>query len=94
MTGRARGPADVLGASFLEVFGDLPEGERRFPYDEVERARTVFEWGSQSPARVPPEPDSSGRPQAARGSAARAAAQRKKPAGEEEGGDAMSKAEL
>jgi hypothetical protein len=26
---------------------DLPEGGRRFSYAEVERARTVFEWGGQ-----------------------------------------------
>jgi ribosome maturation factor RimP len=29
---------------------DLPGGERRISYDEIERARTVFEWGSKSPA--------------------------------------------
>lgn len=28
----------------------LPGGERRLAYDEVERARTVFEWGSTPPA--------------------------------------------
>jgi hypothetical protein len=26
---------------------DLPEGGRRFSYAEVERARTVFEWGGK-----------------------------------------------
>jgi ribosome maturation factor RimP len=26
---------------------DLPEGGRRLTYDEVDRARTVFEWGGQ-----------------------------------------------
>jgi len=29
---------------------ELPDGERRLAYDEVERARTIFEWGSKSPA--------------------------------------------
>jgi ribosome maturation factor RimP len=30
---------------------DLPEGTLRIAYDEIERARTVFEWGPQ-PKRV------------------------------------------
>jgi ribosome maturation factor RimP len=30
---------------------DLPEGSLRITYDEIERARTVFEWGPQ-PKRV------------------------------------------
>jgi len=32
--------------------GDLPEGGRRLAFDEIERARTVFEWGA--PARPAP----------------------------------------
>jgi ribosome maturation factor RimP len=47
VTGRLAS-ADAQG--FVLESGDLPGGERRFSYDEVERARTVFEWGSQSPA--------------------------------------------
>jgi ribosome maturation factor RimP len=30
---------------FLLEGDDLPEGGRHFSYDEVERARTVFQWG-------------------------------------------------
>lgn len=30
--------------------GDLPDGGRRIAYDEVERARTVFVWGSPGTA--------------------------------------------
>jgi ribosome maturation factor RimP len=40
--------ADADG--FVVAADDLPGGERRLSYDEVERARTVFEWGPQSPA--------------------------------------------
>jgi len=29
---------------------DLPEGRRRLEFDEIERARTVFEWGAARPA--------------------------------------------
>jgi len=32
---------------FLLEGDDLPEGGRHFSYAEVERARTVFEWGGQ-----------------------------------------------
>jgi ribosome maturation factor RimP len=49
VTGRL-GAADTQG--FVLQGEDLPGGERRFTYDEVERARTVFEWGSPSPAAV------------------------------------------
>ena len=41
--------ADVDG--FVLEADDLPGGSRRLSYDEVERARTIFEWGSQAPAR-------------------------------------------
>jgi len=47
VTGRLAS-ADAHG--FVLESDDLPGGERRLSYDEVERARTVFEWGSQSPA--------------------------------------------
>jgi ribosome maturation factor RimP len=42
--------ADHVG---IVVTGDdLPSGEVRLPYDQIERARTVFEWGS-GPAPSP-----------------------------------------
>ncbi len=40
--------ADAQG--FVLEGEDVPGGERRLSYDDVERARTVFEWGSKSPA--------------------------------------------
>jgi ribosome maturation factor RimP len=27
---------------------DVPDGELRIAYDQIERARTVFEWGPES----------------------------------------------
>jgi len=42
--GRLAG-ADEEG--FVLVGDELPPDGRRFAYDEVERARTVFEWGGQ-----------------------------------------------
>jgi ribosome maturation factor RimP len=44
VTGRVAA-ADADG--FVLDGENLPEGGRRFSYDEVERARTVFEWGGQ-----------------------------------------------
>jgi ribosome maturation factor RimP len=44
VTGRVAS-ADPEG--FVLEGDDLPEGGRRFSYDEVERARTVFQWGGQ-----------------------------------------------
>ena len=41
--------ADETG--FTLVDPDLPDGSLRVAYDEVERARTIFEWGPQ-PKRV------------------------------------------
>jgi ribosome maturation factor RimP len=41
--------ADETG--FTLVGPDLPDGSLRIAYDEVERARTIFEWGPQ-PKRV------------------------------------------
>jgi ribosome maturation factor RimP len=41
--------ADEVGCTL--VGPDLPEGSLRIAYDEIERARTVFEWGPQ-PKRV------------------------------------------
>jgi ribosome maturation factor RimP len=49
VTGRLSA-ADAQG--FVLQGEDLPGGERRFAYDEVERARTVFEWGSPSPGAL------------------------------------------
>jgi ribosome maturation factor RimP len=47
VTGRLKSADDE---GFVLEGQELPEGERRLAYDEVERARTVFEWGSKSPA--------------------------------------------
>ena len=44
VTGRVAA-ADAEG--FVLEGDDLPEGGRRFSYGEVERARTVFEWGGK-----------------------------------------------
>jgi ribosome maturation factor RimP len=44
VTGRVAS-ADDHG--FVLEGDDLPEGGRRFSYTEVERARTVFEWGGK-----------------------------------------------
>jgi len=46
VTGRLKA-ADAKG--FVIEPDELPGGERHLSYDEVERARTVFEWGSQTP---------------------------------------------
>jgi ribosome maturation factor RimP len=51
VTGRLAS-ADADG--FVLEGDELPGGARRFSYDEVERARTIFEWGAQSPARSRP----------------------------------------
>ena len=39
------------GAGFTLVGPDLPDGSLRIAYGEIERARTIFEWGPQ-PKRV------------------------------------------
>ena len=31
---------------------EVPDGGRRFTYAEVDRARTVFEWGAAPPVRA------------------------------------------
>ena len=82
MSGRLRAADDE---GFVLEGDDLPGGERRLSYDEVERARTVFEWGSKSPAeaRQGGAPRQASRPPRAGG---------EKTCGKEEGGDAMSKA--
>lgn len=49
VTGRL---ASVDGDGFVLEADDLPEGRRRISYDDVERARTIFEWGSTSPSRA------------------------------------------
>jgi ribosome maturation factor RimP len=41
--------ADDTGCTLVSA--DLPDGSLRIAYDEIERARTVFEWGPQ-PKRV------------------------------------------
>jgi len=49
---RVRGTIESAdGSGFTLVGPDLPEGSLRVAYDEVERARTIFEWGPQ-PKRV------------------------------------------
>jgi ribosome maturation factor RimP len=60
VTGRL---ASVDADGFVLEADDLPEGRRRISYDDVERARTIFEWGSTSPSR--------GRPRGHAGQAAR-----------------------
>jgi ribosome maturation factor RimP len=72
VTGRLRS-ADSGG--FVIESEALPGGERRLSYDEVERARTVFEWGSKSPARQGGAPRQAAR---SRGAAARNPAKKKK----------------
>jgi ribosome maturation factor RimP len=74
LTGRLTS-ADADG--FVLEAEDLPGGERRLSYDEIERARTIFEWGSKSPAaaRQGGAPRQAARPQRA---AARKPAGRKK----------------
>lgn len=43
---RLRGRLAAVDASGILVEGEgLPEGGRRLTFDEIERARTVFEWG-------------------------------------------------
>jgi ribosome maturation factor RimP len=66
VTGRLAS-ADADG--FVVEAEDLPGGERRISYDEVDRARTVFEWGATSssaavqgrPARQGAGPQRAGR---------------------------------
>jgi len=74
VTGRLQ-CADADG--FVLEAEDLPGGERRLSYDEIERARTIFEWGSKSPsaARQGGAPRQAARPQRA---AARKPAGKKK----------------
>lgn len=68
VTGRLAS-ADASG--FRLVADDLAGGERHFSYDEVERARTVFEWGAKSPSAT-----RKGRPERQAARAPRAAAQK------------------
>jgi ribosome maturation factor RimP len=39
--------ADADDAGFLVTGPEVPDGELRIAYDQVERARTVFEWGPE-----------------------------------------------
>ena len=49
---RVRGTLEAADETgFTLVAPDLPDGSLRIAYDEVERARTIFEWGPQ-PKRV------------------------------------------
>jgi ribosome maturation factor RimP len=49
---RVSGTLDAADETGFTLVGpDLPDGSLRIAYDEVERARTVFEWGPQ-PKRV------------------------------------------
>ncbi|HVM68176.1 MAG TPA: ribosome maturation factor RimP, partial [Acidimicrobiales bacterium] len=50
---RVQGTLDSVDDEGIVLTGaDLPEGGRRLAFDEIERARTVFEWGA--PARPAP----------------------------------------
>ena len=49
---RVRGTLEEADESGFTLVGpDLPDGSLRIAYDEIERARTIFEWGPQ-PKRV------------------------------------------
>jgi ribosome maturation factor RimP len=49
---RVRGTLDAADETGFTLVGpDLPGGSLRIEYDEIERARTIFEWGPQ-PKRV------------------------------------------
>jgi ribosome maturation factor RimP len=49
---RVRGRLEAADETGFTLVGpDLPDGPQRIVYDEVERARTIFEWGPQ-PKRV------------------------------------------
>jgi ribosome maturation factor RimP len=49
---RVRGTLNAADETGFTLVGpDLPDGSLRVAYDEVERARTIFEWGPQ-PKRV------------------------------------------
>jgi ribosome maturation factor RimP len=49
---RVSGTLEAADETGCTVTGpDVPEGSLRIAYDEIERARTVFEWGPQ-PKRV------------------------------------------
>jgi len=47
--GYRRVEGEVTAADDEAVTLATEEGERRIPYDEIERARTVFEWGPTPP---------------------------------------------
>jgi ribosome maturation factor RimP len=49
---RVRGTLEAADETGFTLVGpDLPDGSLHIAYDEVERARTIFEWGPQ-PKRV------------------------------------------
>jgi len=49
---RVRGTLEAADESGFTLVGpDLPDGSLRISYGEIERARTIFEWGPQ-PKRV------------------------------------------
>ena len=49
---RVRGTLEAADETGFTLVGpDLPDGSLRIAYDEIERARTIFEWGPQ-PKRV------------------------------------------
>jgi ribosome maturation factor RimP len=49
---RVRGTLEAADETGCTLVGpDLPDGSLRISYDEIERARTIFEWGPQ-PKRV------------------------------------------
>jgi ribosome maturation factor RimP len=49
---RVSGTLEAADETGITVVGTDPEGSLRIAYDEIERARTVFEWGSPRPKSV------------------------------------------
>lgn len=61
-TGRLAG-ADDAGIDLQGT--DIPDGAARIPYEHIERARTVFEWGASKAPSPSRRPATAGRPKKA-----------------------------
>jgi len=63
---RFTGTLEQAGDNAITVLLDEPAGETRvIGYDEIERARTVFEWGpAPKPGKGPKQPKAAGSPKA------------------------------
>ncbi|HEX9258800.1 MAG TPA: ribosome maturation factor RimP [Acidimicrobiales bacterium] len=61
---RAHGVLQAADDDGITVLDTEVPGERRLRYDDIERARTVFEWGP-TPKRAPAKGSSSARPKGA-----------------------------